>query len=83
MNDPLNSLHKSTSVLRQPYAKNSLKHFSENLLAILLILITVSSLAFAAANFFCQRKTPVIMHENNILIPAIYVQDVEAESLNL
>ena len=83
MNKLLNNFHKPTSILRQPYTKNRLKHFSEDLLAILLILITVSSLSFTAANFFCQRKPSLNAQKNNALVPAIYVHSVEIESFSL
>lgn len=83
MNKSLNIFYKSNSILRQPYTKNRLKHFSEDLLAILLILITVSSLSFAAANFFCQHKPTFNAQNNNALVPAIYVHDVKTETFNL
>jgi|GEM_PF-1435773 len=75
--------HKSSSVLRQPYTRNRFKHFTENLVAILLIFITVASLSFAAANFFGDSKSSSMTQEASNLVPAIYLKNDEPDSLSL
>lgn len=81
--NPSINTHKSTSVLRQPYTKNRLKHFTENILAVVLILITVTSLSFAAANFFGENKPSAFTQEASSLIPAIYFESEECDSVTL
>lgn len=75
--------HKSTSVLRQPYNRNRFKHFTENLVAALLIFITVASLSFAAANFFSEDSSVPISREASSLVPAIYLKSDEPDSVTL
>ncbi|MBW2186967.1 MAG: hypothetical protein BA874_07310 [Desulfuromonadales bacterium C00003068] len=75
--------HKSTSVLCQPYTKNRFKHLAEHIVAIVLILITVTSLSFAAANFFGKNKSSALAQEANSLVPAIYFKNEENDSVTL
>lgn len=75
--------HKSSSVLRQPYTRNRFKHFTENLVAVLLIFITVASLSFAAANFFGENESSSMAQEASSLVPAIYLKSEEPDSLTL
>lgn len=75
--------HKSTSVLRQPYTKNRFKHFTENIVAVVLILITVTSLSFAAANFFGDKTPSALTQEASSLVPAIYFKNEERDSVTL
>lgn len=76
--------HKPVSVLRQPYVKNRMKHFLENLLSLLLILITISSLCYATANLWCDNTTNMMQNvKTNTLVPAIYVHDVKNEKISL
>lgn len=84
-NDPMVSSHKSKSVLRQPYTKNHFKHFTENLVAIVLILITVTSLSFAAANFFGKNHPSPLTQEassTSSLVHAIYFKSDEHDSVS-
>lgn len=75
--------HKSTSVLRQPYTSNRFKHFTENIVAIVLILITVTSLSFAAANFFGKNNSSSLTQEASSLVPAIYFINEQRDSVTL
>ncbi len=76
--------HKPVSVLRQPYVKNRMKHFLENLLSLVLILITISSLCYATANLCCDNNTGNLQTiKTNTLVPAIYVHDVKTEKISL
>lgn len=83
LNNPSINQHKSSSVLRQPYTRNRFKHFTENLVAIVLILITVTSLSFAAANFFGETKSSSLTQKASSLVPAIYFKSEESESVTL
>lgn len=81
-NSPINP-HKSISVLRQPYTRNRFKHFTENLVAIVLVLITVTSLSFAVTNFFGPNNSSTITQEASSLVPAIYFKNEERDSVSL
>lgn len=76
--------HKPVSVLRQPYVKNRMKHFLENLLSLILILITISSLCYATANLWRDNNTDTFQTiKTNTLIPAIYIHDIKNEKITL
>ncbi|OQY22287.1 MAG: hypothetical protein B6I37_07445 [Desulfobacteraceae bacterium 4572_35.2] len=81
-NPPINP-HKSISVLRQPYTTRRFKHFTENLVAIVLVLITVTSLSFAAANFFGKSNPLALTQEASSLVPAIYFKNEDHDSVTL
>lgn len=83
LNNPSIHQHKSTSVLRQPYTTNRFKHFTENVVAIVLILITVTSLSFAAANFFGEKLPSSKSQEASSLVPAIYFECEQSGSVTL
>ncbi|MDY0190069.1 MAG: hypothetical protein RBR22_04970 [Desulfuromonas sp.] len=76
--------HKPVSVLRQPYVKNRMKHFLENLISLLLILITISSLCYATANLWCANDADNLQKvKTNTLVPAIYIHDIKDEEISL
>lgn len=76
--------HKPFSVRQQPYSNNRFKRFTENIISVVLVLITISSLTLAAVNFFCNRKEVLPgQDENSALVPAIYVHSRESDSISI
>ncbi len=76
MNPPTNNINNN-----QIQSTNTIKHFFENLLSIVLILITVSSLSYAASNLLCQHKAKTA--HASTLIPAIYEHQIEPAKISL
>lgn len=77
------SQHKPFSVRQQPYNRR-FKRITENIISLVLILITVSSLSLAAVNFFCSRtEDPSPINDNNALMPAIYIHNRESDSVSI
>jgi len=61
-----------------------MKHFLENLLSLVLILITIASLCYATANLWCDDKNNSLQHvKSNTLVPAIYVHDIKTDKISL
>jgi len=78
-------LHQSSpQTTNQTYAQNRLKHVFEDLLALVLILITISCLSYAATHLLSDR-TAINQDTNqaNTLVPAIYAHDTTTDELSL
>ena len=76
--------HKPFSVRQQPYSDHRFRRFTENIISIVLILITISSLSLAAVNFLCNHKeTLPTQDKNSALVPAIYIHSRESDSISI
>jgi hypothetical protein len=80
--------HKPYSVRHQPYRNQTahgFKHVGLDLLSIIFILVTISSLTLATVHVLCNRDTAVVnkAEQSKSLVPAIYLQPEDAESLSI
>nr|WP_320050865.1 hypothetical protein [uncultured Desulfuromonas sp.] len=86
MSQPLPKPHKPTSIRQQPYRDSGLfKHVGFDLISILLILVTVSSLTLAAVHLLCSRDNSITQSKdkNESLVPAIYLPPEENEAVSI
>ncbi|OQY20620.1 MAG: hypothetical protein B6I36_00350 [Desulfobacteraceae bacterium 4572_35.1] len=75
--------HQPYSLPQQQYSSNRTKHFLENLFALVLIIITIFSLYYAAANMLNNDKSDTQVTKANTLIPAVYVHSLKGEKITL
>ena len=86
MTQPTPNPHKPYSVRQQPYRESTrFRQAGFDLISILLILVTVSSLTLAAVHVLCNWGGNVADAPDNqeALVPAIYLQQKEDESVSI
>lgn len=86
MTQPSPKAHKPYSVRQQPYRDSGkFKHVGFDLISVLLILVTVSSLTLAAVHVLCNRSADIAdQHDDNeTLVPAIYLQQDDDDSVSI
>jgi len=61
------------------------KHVGFDLISVLLILVTVSSLTLAAVHVLCNSSADIADHhdDNETLVPAIYLQPEGNDSVSI
>ncbi len=86
MSLPSPNPHKPYSVRQQPYRDSGrFKHVGFDLISILFILVTVSSLTLAAVHVLCSRSGDIANQrdDNETLVPAIYLQPDDDGSVSI